>query len=99
MIVSIVLGRESRSLLMGEGISRETQQKIIALVEKDEAVLKVNNILSTYQSPEEIVLMLIVTFKPDLDTETITEAVARVRSNVKDEFELVEFVIIQPHAQ
>lgn len=96
--VSMVLGRESRSLLMGEGISRETQQKIAALVEKDEAVLKVNNILSTYQSPEEVVLMLIVTFKPDLDTEAITEAVARVRSTVKREFELVEFVIIQPHA-
>jgi cation diffusion facilitator family transporter len=96
--VSMVLGRESRSLLMGEGISRETQQKIKALVEKDEAVLKVNNIMSTYQSPEEIVLMLIITFKPDLDTETITEAVSRVRSNVKEEFELVEFVIIQPHA-
>jgi len=96
--VSMVLGRESRSLLMGEGISRETQIKIKTLVEKDEAVLKVNNILSTYQSPEEVVLMLIVTFKPDLDTELITEAVTRVRSNVKHEFELVEFVIIQPHA-
>lgn len=96
--VSMLLGRESRSLLMGEGISRETQLKIKILVEKDEGVLKVNNIMSTYQSPEEVVLMLIVTFKPDLDTGTITEAVARVRSNVKQEFELVEFVIIQPHA-
>jgi cation diffusion facilitator family transporter len=96
--VSFVLGRESRSLLMGEGISRETQQKIKAVVEKDEAVLKVNNIMSTYQSPEEIVLMLIVTFKPDLDTENITDAIARVRSNVKNEFELVQFVIIQPYS-
>ncbi|MEJ0033579.1 MAG: cation diffusion facilitator family transporter [Bacteroidota bacterium] len=96
--VSIVLGRESRSLLMGEGISRDTQQKIKTLVEQDEAVLKVNNIMSTYQSPEEIVLMLIVTFKPDLDTLDITNAITRVRSNVKTEFELVEFVIIQPYA-
>ncbi|MEI9917533.1 MAG: cation diffusion facilitator family transporter [Bacteroidota bacterium] len=96
--VSFVLGRESRSLLMGEGISRETQKKIKTLVEKDEAVLKVNNILSTYQSPEEVVLMLIVTFKPDLDTEDITDSIARVRNNVKTEFELVEFVIIQPYA-
>ena len=96
--VSIVLGRESRSLLMGEGISRETQLKIKTLVEKDEAILKVNNILSTYQSPEEVVLMLIVTFKPDLDTEDITNSITRVRAQIKDEFELVEFVIIQPHS-
>ena len=99
VVVSIVLGRESRSLLMGEGISRETQQKIKILVEKDEAVLKVNNILSTYQSPEEVVLMLIVTFKENLDTESITETVARVRSNIKNDFELVEFVFIQPYAK
>jgi len=96
--VSIVLGRESRSLLMGEGIARETQVKIRNLAEKDEAVLKVNSVMSTYQSPEEILLMLIVTFKPDLDTEDITNSIARVRSNIKKEFELVEFVIIQPHS-
>jgi cation diffusion facilitator family transporter len=96
--VSMVLGRESRSLLMGEGISRETQVKIKSLVEKDEAVLKVNTIMSTYQSPEEVVLMLVVTFKDDLDTENITDAIARVRSAIKKEFELVEFVFIQPYA-
>lgn len=96
--VSIVLGRESRSLLMGEGIAPETQKKIKALAEKDEAVLKVNNVLSTYQSPEEVVLMLIVTFKPDLNTEDITNAIARIRNSVKNEFDLVEFVIIQPHS-
>lgn len=96
--VSIVLGRESRSLLMGEGIAPETQVKIKALAETDEAVLKVNNVMSTYQSPEEVVLMLIVTFKQDLDTEDITNSITRVRSNIKNEFELVEFVIIQPHS-
>lgn len=96
--VSIVLGRESRSLLMGEGIAPETQVKIKALAEKDEAVLKVNNMLSTYQSPQEVVLMLIVTFKPDLDTEDITNSIGRIRSEIKYEFDLVEFVIIQPHS-
>lgn len=96
--VSVVLGRESRSLLMGEGLAPETQVKIRALAEKDEAVLKVNNVLSTYQSPEEVVLILIVTFKPDLDTEDITNSIGRVRENIKKEFELVEFVIIQPHS-
>ncbi len=96
--VSMVLGRESRSLLMGEGIAPDTQKKIKALAETDEAVLKVNNVMSTYQSPEEVVLMLIVTFKPDLSTEDITDAIRRVRTNIKKEFELVEFVIIQPHS-
>jgi cation diffusion facilitator family transporter len=98
IFVSLILARESRSLLMGEGIAPETQQKIKALVEKDETVLQVSNILSTYQSPEEVVLMLLVQFKQDLDTDEITNAIERIRSAIKEKFNLVEFVLIQPQS-
>jgi len=94
--VSIFLGRESRSLLMGEGISPETQDKIRALVETDESVLKVLKVLSTYQSPEEVVLMLTVNFKPELDTGGITTAIERISQSVKARFVRIAFVIIQP---
>lgn len=96
IFVSLILARESRSLLMGEGIAPETQQKIIELAEKDPAVIKVAHLLSTYQSPEEIVLMLIVYFKADLDTEDITNAIGRMRKIIMEAFPLVEFVIVQP---
>ena len=98
VFASFILARESRSLLMGEGIAPETQQKIKQLVERDPAVTKVGNILSTYESPDEIVLMLIVYFKTELDTEDITDAIERVRKGIKKEYKLVEFVIIQPQA-
>jgi cation diffusion facilitator family transporter len=98
VFVSLILARESRSLLMGEGIAPETQKKIIALAERDPSVIKVANVLSTYESPEEVVLMLIINFKPDLDTEEITDTIERVRMAIKKQFELVEFVIIQPQA-
>jgi cation diffusion facilitator family transporter len=98
IFVSLILARESRSLLMGEGIAPETQKKIIALAEKDPSVTKVMNVLSTYESPEEIVLMLIINFKEDLDTEEITDAIERVRKAIKQKFQLIEFVIIQPQA-
>lgn len=98
VFVSLILARESRSLLMGEGIAPETQKKIIALAEKDPAVIKVNNVLSTYESPDEVVLMLIISFKQHLDTEEITNAIVRIRKGIKEEFKLIEFVIIQPQA-
>jgi cation diffusion facilitator family transporter len=96
IFVSLILARESRSLLMGEGIAAETQKKIIALAERDPSVIKVVNVLSTYESPEEVVLMLIINFKDDLDTEEITDAIERVRKEIKQQFQLVEFVITQP---
>ena len=95
--VSVILARESRSLLMGEGIAPETQTKIKSLTENDPAVLKVLHILSTYQAPEEVVLMLIVAFKEDLDTEEINDAIHRIRSGIKQEFHLIRFVLIQPN--
>ena len=94
----MILARESRSLLMGEGIAAETQKKIIDLAEKDVSVIQARHILSTYQSPEEVVLMLIIAFKDNLDTEEINEAIVRIRQNIKAEFPLVSFIIIQPEA-
>ncbi len=96
VFVSLILARESRSLLMGEGIAPETREKITKLAEQDDAVVRTKNILSTYQSPEEIVLVLIIDFKDHLDTEEITEAVQRIRRTVKTTFPLVRYVIIQP---
>lgn len=96
VFVSFILARESRSLLMGEGIAPETRQKIRELAENDQTVIKVKNILSTYQSPEEVVLMLIIDFKDNLNTEEITGAIERIREIIKQEYQLVKFVIIQP---
>jgi hypothetical protein len=50
---------------MGEGVSTQTRDKICHMVEGDEHVVKVMHILSTYQSPTEVLLMLIVAFKED----------------------------------
>lgn len=100
VFVSAILARESRSLLMGEGIAPETQKKIKMIAEKDPSVVKVLNILSTYQSPEEVLLMIITVFKPEMDTEDITNAIDRIRAAVKNEFQYIRFVIIQPqHAE
>jgi len=94
--VSMILARESRSLLMGEGISEDSRQKITGITEKDPAVLKVISIISNYQSPEEVILILIVAFKDDLDTNEINDSIDNIRMAIKKEFRLIRFVIIQP---
>ncbi len=54
------------------------------------------SLLSTYQPPEDVILMLIIDFKDDLDTEDITEPIARIRTRIKTEFQFIHYVIIQP---
>jgi len=96
VFVSMILARESRSLLMGEGIAPETVTHIKALVEKDPGIEKVVTVLSTYQSPEEVVLMLMVAFRPDLDAKEITSTIDRLRKEIKATYKLVRYIFIQP---
>lgn len=98
VFVSAILARESRSLLMGEGIAPETRKKIKTLTETDKAVVNVVNILSTYQSPEDVVLMIMVVFEADIDTSEINNAIIRIRDRIKRDFPFIHFVIIQPTA-
>jgi len=94
--VSLILARESRSLLMGEGIAKSTQDQIHRIVLEDPSINKVMNILSTYQSPEEVVLMLIVEFKQELNTEAILSSIESVRAKIKIAYPLIRYVLIQP---
>jgi cation diffusion facilitator family transporter len=97
--ISLILARESRSLLMGEGIAPETKKKITAIVEKDERVLRLMNIISSYQSPTEVLVVLIVVFKDNLNTQTINAASDHIRNIIKKEFKLIRFIIIQPETE
>jgi cation diffusion facilitator family transporter len=96
IFVSLILARESRSLLMGEGIKTNTKKRIRQITEGDKAVLKLMHLMSTYQSPEEILVMMIIAFKPDLNTGEINDAIDRIREQIKSEFKRIQFVIIQP---
>ncbi|MGN6569101.1 MAG: cation diffusion facilitator family transporter [Flavipsychrobacter sp.] len=96
VVVSLIIARESRSLLMGEGIADENHRKIIRLVEKDKAVQKVISMHSTYQSPDEVVLMLIVAFKDNLVTEDINDAIDRLRKTIRKQFPRIRYIMIEP---
>ncbi|MBC7398803.1 MAG: cation diffusion facilitator family transporter, partial [Mucilaginibacter sp.] len=96
IFVSLILARESRSLLMGEGIKTNTKKRIREIIEGDKGVMKLMHLMSTYQSPEEILVMLIIAFKPDLNTGEINDSIDRIREQIKSEFKRIQFVIIQP---
>jgi cation diffusion facilitator family transporter len=96
--VSAILARESRSLLMGEGIAPETKTSISRMVGDHPAVHNVKQILSTYQSPEEVVLMLIVVFRDNFTIAEINLVIDEIRSEIKNKFPLVRYIIIQPEA-
>jgi len=96
IVISAILVRESKSLLMGETTSRRTLRKIIKLTEADQAVIKVKKHFSTYLAPEEVLLQLNTVFKNDLTTLQITDAIERITKTIQAEFPRIKQIFIEP---
>jgi cation diffusion facilitator family transporter len=93
---SLLLLRESRSLLMGETVGKRTLDEIIAIVESDKDVVKVTQNLSMYMAPEEVLLVLMTDFRDDLTTQEILVAMERIKTEVRKKYSRVKQFFIQP---
>jgi cation diffusion facilitator family transporter len=94
--ISLLLVRESKSLLMGETPSRRTIRRVLAMVNADEAVITVRKHFSMYLAPEEVVLQLNAVFKPDMNTPQITDAIERIIKTIQLEFPRIKQIYIEP---
>ena len=96
--VAVVLAKESKSLLMGEGVDPETSRQLVHLTEADPTVLKTVRIATIYLGPEEITLVQDVAFQPDLTTDAINRAIVRIHALIQGEFPAIKHAYIQPVA-
>jgi divalent metal cation (Fe/Co/Zn/Cd) transporter len=94
-VTSALLARESRSLLIGEGISAKTEEEIRNLVKVSFGVV-VKRIFSLYQSPEEVLLVLIIDFPAELKTEELSERMGEIRERIKNRYSKISYILIQP---
>jgi cation diffusion facilitator family transporter len=96
--VAVVLARESKSLLLGEGVDRDTARRLVALTEADPAVLKTVQTATIYLGPEEITLVQGVAFQPNLTTDAINTAIVRIHESIYQAFPAIKRAFIQPVA-
>ncbi len=97
--ISIILARESRSLLMGEGISEKTEREIVQIVKKNDTVINVERFFSRYQSPDEVLVVLIISFKEHLNISDINEAISKIKQSIRMRFKKIDSIIIQPETE
>jgi len=94
--ISAVLMRESHSLLMGEGVSQESERGIIGLVKQQKTIQNVHRIFSLYEAPEEVLIVLIVSFKDGLDIDEITNAIDEIKKLIRAKYPKINYILIQP---
>jgi len=81
-VVAFLLAYESKGLLIGEGVDKETLRRLRSLVEADEGVEHCNRMLTLHFGPHEILLTLEVRFRDKL---RIREGVRRLEQKLRQE--------------
>jgi cation diffusion facilitator family transporter len=95
-VVAYFLARETHSLLLGESASIEDRRKVKAIVEADEAVLRLTQLLSLHRGPDDVVLALKVGFDPSLSLSDIEAAIDRIEGRVREEVPKMKHIFLEP---
>jgi cation diffusion facilitator family transporter len=81
--VAVVMVYESKGLLVGEGLDRDSLRELRALVESDPAVESVQHLYTIYQGAHEVLLAIELHFRLTLSALEVRRAVARLKAGIK----------------
>ena len=93
--IAVVLLRETRSLLIGEGLTREEIEDVVFIVEQDPAVIKCGRVMSMYMGPNDMLLNLDVTFDDELDEGDVLQAIDRLEAELIDDYPQCTAIFIE----
>ena len=96
-VISLLLARESRSLLMGESMDESILKEVINIAKSDEAVVAINiPPLSTYMAPEEIVLLMPIVFSDHLTAIEVIDSIERIKKIIQYKHPIITKIFITP---
>ncbi len=94
-LIALVLLRETRGLLIGEGLTLEEVKEVVSIVESDPDVIKCGRVLSLYLGPEDLLINLDVTFNDDLAEGGVLMAIDRIEDEVVEEYSQATRIFIE----
>jgi cation diffusion facilitator family transporter len=94
--VAVLLIRESRGLLIGEGIRPDTAVAIRQLVAAEPGVVEVGHLLSMYVGPDEALLTFEVVFDADVPASDIAATIRHVEQAIRERFHTLRRIYIEP---
>jgi len=95
MAVAFVLARESKGLLIGEGVEPGALAEMRAIVAADEAVEQVGDVRTMYLGPADLLVNLDVAFKPKLSLAAVHTAIGRVEVALKQAYPEIARIYIE----
>lgn len=83
--VAVLMVYESKGLLIGEGLDRETLKSVRALVEADTAVERVRHLHTLYLGAHEVLLTIELRFRSTISALEVRRSVARLKQAIQSQ--------------
>jgi cation diffusion facilitator family transporter len=93
--ISIVLARESYSLLMGESASPQVLNHVINMVNAKPEITSTEPPLSVFLGPEEIILVLNTCFKNELTVKEEVAIIENLKQEIQASYPYFKQIVIQ----
>jgi len=94
--VAIFLGREVKSLLVGESADANVTLVAHKLAAQDPNVEEVLEVITMQQGPGEIVVLMKLKFRPGLETDQLVTAINTFETNLRQEVPEAKWSFIEP---
>ena len=89
---AIFLGKESKSLLIGEAVAPDTIRAIAHIAEAEDHVSKAKKVLTIYVGPNDGRVILELKFKEHIKAGELRKTVRRIESAIREEYPRVKHV-------
>jgi cation diffusion facilitator family transporter len=94
--VALVLGRDSKSLLIGEAVPEEEHNRIIAAAAGFRDVLEVVHLRTMHIGPKEVLAALKLRFARDLDVATLEVRINELERHLREQFPHLRRIYVEP---
>lgn len=95
-VTSILLARESKSLLIGEAAQPALVQAICRLAAAQPGIERVNGLITVQMAPDQVFVALSAEFADDLSASDIEAAVAGLEQRIREENPDVATLFVKP---
>lgn len=93
--VAVLLVRESRGLLVGEGLRPDTIATLREVIQAHPLIRRVGRMLSMYIGAEDVLLTLDVQFAPEASAAEIANAVAELEKQISSRYPRIKQIYIE----
>jgi cation diffusion facilitator family transporter len=95
-VVAWFLARESKSLLIGEGVTAGEDARIRAVVKAHPDVLEIVHLRTMHLGPEEVVMAIKVRFNAELTVRTLEARINDIEAALRQELPKLRRIYVEP---